>query len=686
MTGWWVAAWLAGCGPTHDPSVDTPATVDTDDTVDTVVDTPTAQDTDLPAVAGAFALRRLNREEYDRTVADLLSTTHRFGETFPAEPKTGGFNNVAAGLAISPVWFDLADRAAAALAAEATRPPLAAPVEQVIPGDSGAFVCETAPRNVIEGTAFAMHNSGTAFAAVTVPVEGSWQITVTVHATHEHSRPLLWSILLNGAVLYDGQIPTDQTTATVTVAGGFVTGANALGISFNNDYQSAFEDRNLYIDRVTVSGPTDWSPDPTPAYARTMVCDLNTTDPRACARLVLEALVPRAWRRPTTPDEVESLLAVYDAVLALGDTPQSALEAAVQAVLISPHFLLLVEDAATEALTPINDWQLASRLSYFLWGSMPDEALFAEAAAGTLHTDASLDAQVIRMLADPRADALVTSFAAQWLGIDRVAGSVPNPHTHGDWSGAVLLAMQAEMEGFFRTFVGTRPLVELLTAHEPSTDPVLATFLAANLRHDPGTELEVAASGRGGWLTQAGLLTALSHPDRTSPVRRGAWVLGALLCAEPDPPPPGVPPLAPTDGTARDLRAQMEAHRTNPVCASCHDSIDPIGFTMERFDEVGRYSVAEAGGEIDQSGAMPDGTIVNGPLELQAAIAADPEYLRCATTKAFTWAHHRVPTPTDEVWIDVIRDAMVQDGASLQALIQAIVKAPPFRSRQLVTP
>ncbi len=684
MTVWWVAAWLTGCEPkpsTADP-VDTTGAADTTETVDT----PAEADTELPAVPGAFALRRLNREEYDRTTADLLSTTHRYGDTFPSEPKTGGFNNVGAGLAISPVWFDLADRAAAALAAEATRPPLAAPVEQVIAGNAGAFVCETAPLNVVEGGSFAMHSSGTAFAAVTVPVEGAWQITVNVHATHEHANPVLWSILLNGAVLYDGQIPTDQTTATISIVGPFVSGSNTLGISFNNDYQTAREDRNLYIDATTISGPVDWSPAPTPPYQRTMVCDLLTADPRSCARQVLEALVPRAWRRPATAEEIDSLLSVYDAVITLEATPQSALEAAVQAVLISPHFLLLVEDPASEALTPVNDWQLASRLSYFLWGSMPDEALFAEAAAGTLHTDASLDAVVTRMLADPRAETLVTSFAAQWLGIDRVAGASPNPNTNEDWSWAVRDAMQAEMEDLFRTFVSTRPLVELLSAQPPATDPVLAEFLAAKLPHTPATVFDVAATGRGGWLTQAGLLAALSQPDRTSPVRRGAWVLGALLCAEPDPPPPGIPPLGSTDGSAHDLRAQMEAHRANPVCASCHDAIDPIGFTMERFDQTGRYRPMDVVGEIDQSGAMPDGTAVNGPLELQAAIAADPEYLRCATTKAFTWAHHRVPTPTDEVWIDVIRDAMVQEGASLQALIQAIVKAPPFRSRQLVTP
>ena len=681
---------LSGCAPGNEPpgepGVDPPASGDpTPD--EPAPDTPDPVDSDPVSELrpGRFAVRRLNRDEYDHTVRDLLGTALRPGREFPAEARSAGFDNVADALTVSPVWLELADKAAAALAAEATRPPLTEPWTTVLEGEAAFMVEARGDAGGTSGPAgdeLAMYVTGTAFAAVEVPVADVWTLSFRLRAEHALDEPLRCTVTVNGTAYGALSIPsTESGPVELVIDAPLAFGANVVALSYDNDYRNAAADRNLFLDRLTVHGPVAWSPGVPEPYQRVMVCEPDKGG-RDCARQVLEAFTPRAWRRPVAPDEIDALLALYDEVLTLGERPQAGVEALVHAVLTSPHFLLLIEPSSPTT-EPVTDHELASRLSYFLWGSMPDDTLRALADAGTLHDAATLDAQVDRMLADPRADVLVSSFASQWLGMQLVDGAVVSGHTLDDWTPETRASMRQEMETFFRTFLTTdRPFSELLTTHEAFADPVLASYLRIPPPGPGFVAYDGAPWNRGGWLTQAGLLLALSHPDRTSPVKRGAWVLDALLCAPPAAPPPGIPPLDPTATSPATVREALAAHRANPGCASCHDAIDPIGLALERYDEGGHYRPTQDGVQVDASGGLPGGVIVNGARELQDAIAADPAFDRCVAEKVFTWSHHRAPSADDEPTLDALAARFVGDGEALRALLRAVVHTDSFRLRQ----
>lgn len=680
----WIALFSVACSDPGEAPPGPVTPVDTDvvatDTPDTVAPPDGVDPPELPH-PGWFALRRLTRTEYDHTVRDLFGTALRPGASFPADPRTAGFDNVADGLVVSPLWFDLADRAAAELAAEATRPLLAAPATITLEGESGGFVATGGAANQPEGAELAMHLTGTATAPLQLPAAGTWHLTATLRATPGPYDPLQYTIGVDGVVLAVRQIPSEELGVVLSELDVVLgAGDHTLTLTFDNDATNpAGDDRNLYIDRVQVAGPAEWTPDPEP-HRRTMVCDPEVGG-RACAEAVLAAFLPRAWRRPVDPAEIATLLGLYDNALSLGETPTGAVETVIHAALVHPSFLMLVEDAATPgaAAEPVDAWQLASRLSYFLWGSMPDDALFAAAAAGRLSEPAGIEAEVRRMVADPKADALVQAFAGQWLGVDALDASQPAAERVQAWTEPVRDAMRTEMLSFFRTFLATgRPLRELLTADEAWIDPTLADFLDLPVT---GPWYDGAPFDRGGWLAQAGLLVGLSHPDRTSPVKRGAWVLGALLCAPPAAPPPGVPPLSDAAIVPANLRDEMAQHRVNPMCASCHDTIDPLGLAMEDFDHFGRQR-RRFGPPADSTGALPSGQVVDGVQELQDALAADPAFFRCAVTHAYTWAHHRAPTDEDEAWVDQITGRAESAGASLDDILVGIATSGPFRTRE----
>ncbi|RME27697.1 MAG: DUF1592 domain-containing protein, partial [Deltaproteobacteria bacterium] len=319
--------------------------------------------------------------------------------------------------------------------------------------------------------------------------------------------------------------------------------------------------------------------------------------------------------------------------------------------------------------------------SYFLWSSMPDDELFALAADGRLQDDAVIREQVRRLLADPKAEALVDNFAGQWLFLRGIDEKSPDPWAYPEFDEALRASMKEEMRRFFRSFLHEdRDLHELLLATEGEIDARLAAHYGID-GVTGWTTVDLSAVERGGLLTQAGLLMVNSYPARTSPVLRGKWVLSNLLCSEPPPPPAGVEGLVEDEADPQTIREQLEQHRADPVCASCHDQMDPLGLGLEHFDGIGAYRVTDNGFPVDASGELPDGTAFYGARELAAVVAADARYPACIVEKLYTYGLGRSPTYTDAPYLERIEAEFADGGYTFEALVTAIALSEPFRMR-----
>jgi len=405
------------------------------------------------------------------------------------------------------------------------------------------------------------------------------------------------------------------------------------------------------------------------------------------ARAILERFLPRAFRRPAQDEEVDQYFALYEAVRQRGDSHEQALLFAMQGMLVSPHFLFRIEEPNPEPKL-VGDYELASRLSYFLWASMPDEDLLKLAAEGKLQQPEVLREQVARMLKDRRTRESVESFVEQWLGTRELGRNIKPDRASSRYTNELEWALKQEPVLFFQYLLTeNRPLLDLLDANYTFLDSKLVRHyrLAIEgakqqlMRYDLPED-----SHRGGLLGMAGVLTVTSLPHRTSPVLRGKWVKETLLGSPPPPPPPNVPQLDDKQNAAspQTIRELLEQHRQNAVCASCHNSIDPIGFGLESYDLLGRWRTEESGKPIDAKGELPDGTKFDGPQELkQVLLARKDEFVRHLTTKMLGYALGRGLTIEDQCTVDEIVKKVQEGEYRSHVLIAEIVCSAPFRYR-----
>ena len=411
------------------------------------------------------------------------------------------------------------------------------------------------------------------------------------------------------------------------------------------------------------------------APERVLVCQPDPADAVPCVRTIASELGRRAWRRPLDSAEVDAAVALYQVAIQAGGDSNEGVQLLVEHFLASPLFLFRFEidpDPLAPGARPLGDHEVASRLSYFLWSSMPDDELFAAADAGRLVDPEEIAGQIERMMADPRADALVDNFAGQWLYLRGLAEHEPDLDLFPTFDGELRAAMVAETAALFRAFLREgRPLPELLTAELGAVDDRLAAHYG-----------DGAAGRRSGLLGHASILTATSYPNRTSPVKRGKWVLEQLLCSEPPPPPPGVEGLDDQGPVTGSVRERMEQHRTDPVCASCHTAMDPIGFALEHFDATGAWRDTDSGFAIDATGTLPDGATFDGAVELGAVLSADPRFTRCLSQKMLIYALGRGLEEGDTATVDRIHDELLARGARLSDLIQLVATSDPFLYRR----
>ena len=458
------------------------------------------------------------------------------------------------------------------------------------------------------------------------------------------------------------------------------------------------------IDRVIIRGPFDakglgespsrrriFACHPAPSAVKLVAQKSGDTEEDTCARKILSTLARRAYRRPVTDADVQPLLGLYHQGRGKGGF-EAGIERALQGMLVSPKFLFRVErdpaNAAPGTVFHISDLELASRLSFFLWSSIPDDQLLDLAAAGKLSNREVLARETRRMLADPRSKALVQNFAGQWLQLRHVAELAPDDKEFPDFDENLREAFQQETELFMESMVrGDRPLLELLDADYTFVNERLARHYGIpDIYGSSFRRVTVTDDNRRGLLGQGSILSLTSYPTRTSVVLRGVWLLTNILAAPPPAPPPNVPALKErgNDGRVRSLRESMEEHRANAVCASCHLRMDPLGFAMENFDGIGRWRNTEGRGRgpIDSSGTLPDGTSFKGPAELRKLLMSKPDQFATAVIeKLLTYAMGRGVEYFDEPVVRKINREAAPD-YRWSSLITAVINSEPFQMRR----
>jgi len=447
------------------------------------------------------------------------------------------------------------------------------------------------------------------------------------------------------------------------------------------------------LDRMEISGPYNATGvGETASRQRIFVCrPTRTADEAACASKILTTVTRRAFRRDVTVSDVRPFLAAYTATR-LKHSFDASIAAALRDVLLAPDFLFRLEfdpeGAPPGTAQKVSDWELASRLSFFLWSSIPDDALLDVARSGKLKDAAVLDREVRRMLADPRARTLADNFAAQWLGLRGLADIKPDAKFYPEFDSALGDAFEEETRLFVRSVIrDNRSVRDLIGADYTYLNERLARVYGIPGVIGPGFR-RVSVSGtpeRGGLLGQGSILMLTSHTTKTSPVLRGKWILDNLLNSPPPPPPPGVPPLDESADKGRKLttRQQVERHRSNAVCASCHSRMDPLGFALENFDVVGKWRTRDEGGEIDASGTLPNGKTFAGPQGLKDLLLSRPDAFVDATlARLMTYALGRELDVRDQPAIRQIMQETEAGRYRFADLIGGIVKSVPFQMRQ----
>jgi hypothetical protein len=661
------------------------------------------------------AIHRLNRTEYQNAIRDLLGLEVRIADLLPADDQSYGFDNIAGVLGISPTLLEryvAAARKISRLAIGGTAPATAETFR--MRGDlQQDDRLEELPFGTRGGTIIRYNFPQAAEYAIDVELLGPRSETERLEVTLDGERPQLF-VLEPAAIVpnVDGELMSQVPTIRLPVAAGphdlavtFIkkSSIEADGIRqpFLRPYNSQLQQPMLSA--VTITGPFDSAIAPaprteTPSRRAIFVCRPGTSstssEETSCARTILANLARRAYRRPVTGEDVQSLLTFYDEGSAQGGNFEAGIEAALRRLLVSPQFLFRIErdppGAAPNTVYRVDDFELASRLSFFLWSSIPDEPLLDAASRGELANGAVLERQVRRMLADPRSKALVDNFAVQWLGLRKLQRATPQQDAFPDFDENLRQAMRRETELFVESILREdRSVVDLVGANYTFVNERLARHYG--IPHVYGSDFRrvtfEADDVRGGLLGQGSILTVTSYATRTSPVLRGKWVLDNIVGLPPPPPPANVPDLVEksAEGKVLSMRERMAQHRANPACAVCHNTMDPMGLPLESFDAVGRYRTrSESNRPIDASGVLPDGSMsFEGPAGLRRALLARRElFVTTLTEKLLTYALGRGLEYYDAPAVRRITAEAGRHDYRLSSLILGIVTSPPFQMRK----
>ena len=666
-----------------------------DDDASPADDTPPEAGTGCDPLEAArpVTLRRLNRDEYNNTVRDLLGTEARPAEDFPDDNIGYGFDNIGDVLAVSPLLFEKYAFTAETLVDQALAWPRTNRAERWFEAER---IGQAGEGELYGARAWDLWASGVLTAKFEAHGEGDYRVTIKAFAKQAGDEVAKMAVLINSAEAQVFEVSaTEDAPEDYVVEVPLTPGEYTLGLRLMNEfYDPAVPDpeqrkRRLIIDNMKVDGPLEPSPLPEPESRKALLtCEPAADDGGACTREVLEAFARRAWRGPAEEERLEALLALVSGVVEQGQDWETGVEAAMVAILLSPRFLArFTPEPEEEGVRWLDDHELASRISYFVWSSMPDEALLADADSGSLQDPDVVAAHVRRMLDDPRAKGFVEGFAGQWLNMRAIATVDPDYERFPDFDEELRAAMLTEMEMVFRELLnGDRSLIDLVQTDFTYVNDRLARHYGLPETNEPGFRRVSLEPGgqRYGLLSMAGWLSSTSHRIRASPVRRGKWVLLSLLCIVTPEPPPVEPPLEEEEVVGEvtgTMRERFEAHRKRPECATCHKLIDPIGFALENYDAIGKWQDADSGGTIDPTGTMPDGQEFSGGGEMAAILRDDDKVPRCITQQLLTYALGRGTEASDNCTIDQLTEQFNEADNVLEELIVAIATSEAFRAR-----
>ena len=669
---------------------------------------------------GRASLHRLNRTEYGNAVRDLLNIEIDVKELLPPDDESNGFDNIADVLRVSPSLLEQYLAAARKISAMAVGDPTFIPVTQVYRAPP-----DRAQDRHIEG--LPLGTRGGLLIKDNFPLDAEYQINIVLlRNVLGYMKGLEWphqiEIAVDGERVFLKPVGGDEdnrdSDANFATAADMIdgrlrarvpikAGPHEIGVAFlrknssetaeplelhSYDHDLQNMNGNPQIDHVDITGPLQATGSgDTPSRRRIFTCQpANAGEQTACARKILSTLARRAYRGPVSPTDLDSLMSFYETGAKKGGF-EAGVQNALHVMIATPKFLFRSEpdpaNVPAGQIYKLGDLELASRLSFFLWSSIPDDELLAAAEQKKLQDPAVLDAQIKRMLADPKSQALVSNFAGQWLFLRNLQSSRPDNKTFPDFDDNLRQSFRKETEMLFDSIVREdHNVIDLLTADYTFVNDRLAQHYGIpNVYGTQFRRVAVKDPARRGLLGQGSILTVTSYPNRTSPVLRGKWILENILGTPPPAPPPNVPPFPENEEGAkpRPIREILEEHRRNPACATCHAVMDPLGFSLENFDATGEWRTKDKGGPIDPSGVLADGTRVDGPLALRQALLKQPErFVDTMTEKLLTYALGRGLEHFDmPVVRTIVRDAAKQD-YKFSALVFNIVKSTPFQMKR----
>jgi len=680
---------------------------------------------------GGRPFQRLNRAEYERSIRDLLDLEVDAGDYLPLDTKSANFDNIADAQLLSPTLLDAYLTAAAEISRLALGYTGAAPAEKQYSVPRWASQMERA-----EGAPFGTR--GGTSVLHTFVADGEYVFRVSFH--HETTGAMVGNgrSALNSAevpeqleISIDGErvalLDIDRwmhvsdpngvelRTPPILVRSGqrrvsaaFLRAAEGPVQDLVSPHDWSLASTAIagtygvmslpHLRDLVIAGP--WNArgvSDSPSRRRVLSCvPTAPSEERRCAERIVATLAREAFRRPVQGDETAALMGFWEVGAAEGGFEQGV-RSALEAILSSPHFVFRFEEPPSMVrpgeVYPVSDVDLASRLSYFLWGGPPDEELSRVAEEGALSGGDELERQARRMLRDPKAEALGARFAGQWLRLQDLDKIHPDVRLQPDYHLQLASAMRSETELFFNSLVrDDRSALELYTANFTFVNQTLAEHYGIEgVAGDAFQRVTYPDDSRRGLLGHGSVLTLTSHPGRTSPVLRGKWVMEVLLGTPPPPPPPGVPDLEETaesvEGRVLTTRERMEAHRANPTCNSCHRFMDPIGLALDNFDGTGKWRIRENGAPLDTRGELYDGTPIGSPADLRAALLARPEpLLRSFTENLMTYALGRRVEYFDQPTVRaIVRDAATQ-GYRMSAFILGVIGSGAFQKQRATLP